>query len=122
MGLIDLHLHTSASDGTDTPSLTVETAERLGLEAVALTDHDTVDGVDEARRAGERLGVETVSGIEVSSDYRDNNIHVLGYFIDPASPALRPVLDWVRIEGAARNRKLVAMLREDGFDITLEEL
>ena len=122
MGLIDLHLHTAASDGTDTPAEAVEKAAALGLEAIALTDHDTVNGVAEAQRAGLRLGVEVVPGIEVSSDYRDNNVHVLGYFIDPASPGLRPVLDWVRDEGVERNKKLVAMLREDGFDISLDEL
>ena len=103
MGLIDLHMHTTASDGTDLPSEAVAKAASLGLEAIALTDHDTAAGVAEASAAGKELGVEVVPGIEVSSDYRDNNIHILGYFIDPEAPALRTVLEWIRTERIARN-------------------
>lgn len=120
--MIDLHLHTTASDGTASPAQTVQTARELGLTAIAVTDHDTVSGVNEALAHGAALGVEVVPGVEVSSDYRDNNIHVLGYFIDPASPALRAVADWVRVERAERNEKVVAMLAADGFAISMEEL
>ena len=122
MDRIDLHLHTAASDGTDAPAELVKKAAALGLRAVSVTDHDTVAGVPEALAAGERLGIEVVSGIEVSSDYRDNNVHILGYFIDPDSPALRPVLDWVKTERRIRNEKIVAMFAADGFDISLEQL
>ena len=122
MGRIDLHIHTAASDGTDTPAEAAEKAAALGLAAIAVTDHDTVSGVAEAMAAGQRLGLEVVPGIEVSSDYRDNNVHVLGYFIDPDSPALGPVLDWVRIERQERNEKLCAMLAADGFDIDIHRL
>ena len=120
--MIDLHLHTMASDGTASPAQTVQTARELGLTAIAVTDHDTVSGVNEALAHGAALGVEVVPGVEVSSDYRDNNIHVLGYFVDPASPALRAVADWVRVERAERNEKVVAMLAADGFAISMEEL
>ena len=120
--MIDLHLHTTASDGTASPAQTVQTARELGLTAIAVTDHDTVSGVNEALATGAALGVEVVPGVEVSSDYRDNNIHVLGYFVDPASPALRAVADWVRVERAERNEKVVAMLAADGFAISMEEL
>ena len=119
---IDLHLHSTASDGVDSPEAIVRQAASLGLPAIALTDHDTVDGVARAAEAGRRLGVEVVPGIEVSSDYRDNNIHVLGYFTDPDAPALRPVLDWVAAERDERNRRLCDMLAADGFDISMEEL
>ena len=122
MGRIDLHIHTTASDGTDLPSEAVAKARSLGLEAIALTDHDTVSGVAEAVSAGRTLGVEVVPGIEVSSDYRDNNIHVLGYFIDPDAPALRAVLDWIRTERVARNEYVVNRLADDGFDISIDEL
>ena len=98
MNCIDLHIHTTASDGTDSPRAAVEKAASLGLAAVSITDHDSVSGVPEAMRTGAELGVEVVPGIEVSSDYRDNNVHILGYFIDPAAPELRPVLDWVKTE------------------------
>ena len=122
MDYIDLHNHTTASDGTDRPAAAVEHAAALRLRAIGITDHDTVSGLPEALAAGERLGVEVVPGIEVSSDYRDNNIHILGYFIDPDSPALKEVLDWVRWERDERNRKITDMFVADGFDMTLEEL
>ncbi len=122
MGLIDLHMHTTASDGTDLPSEAVAKAASLGLEAIALTDHDTAAGVAEASAAGKELGVEVVPGIEVSSDYRDNNIHILGYFIDPEAPALWAVLEWIRTERIARNEYVVNLLADDGFDISVEEL
>ena len=122
MRKIDLHIHTNASDGTDSPAAAVELAGRLGLAAIGITDHDSVAGVPEAVAAGARLGVEVVPGIEVSSDYRDNNVHILGYFVDVQSPALRPVLDWVKNERDQRNRKMAAMFAADGFDISLDIL
>ena len=122
MGNIDLHIHTTASDGTDTPREAVERAAAFGLSAVSITDHDSVSGVPEAARTGAELGVEVVPGIEVSSDYRDNNVHILGYFIDPAAAALRPVLDWVKIERDERNEKIAAMFERDGFDISIAQL
>ena len=112
MNCIDLHIHTTASDGTDPPRAAVEKAASLGLAAVSITDHDSVSGVPEAMRAGAELGVEVVPGIEVSSDYRDNNVHILGYFIDPAAPELRPVLDWVKTERDERNEKIGYKIRE----------
>ena len=122
MRKIDLHIHTNASDGTDSPAAAVELAAGLGLAAIGITDHDSVAGVPEAVAAGARLGVEVVPGIEVSSDYRDNNVHILGYFVDVQSPALRPVLDWVKNERDERNRKIAAMFAADGFDISLDIL
>lgn len=122
MKRIDLHIHTIASDGTDTPRQAVEKAAALGLAAVSVTDHDTAAGVGEAVAAGEALGVEVVPGIEVSTDYRDNNIHILGYFIDPEADALRTVLDWVEIERRERNEKMADMLAGAGFDISMEQL
>ena len=122
MALIDLHIHTTASDGTDAPAVVVEKARDLGLAAIAITDHDTVAGIAPAMEAGARLGVEVVPGIEVSSDYRGNNVHVLGYYIDPDSPGLRPVLEWVAAERKIRNEKMVALLAADGFDISMADL
>jgi len=122
MDYIDLHAHSTASDGTDAPGAIIEKGAAMGLRAMSVTDHDTVSGVAEAMAAGERLGAEVIPGIEVSSDYRDNNIHILGYFVDIRSPALRPVLEWVKTEREERNKKIVAMFAADGFDMTLEEL
>lgn len=122
MAYIDLHNHSTASDGTDSPREIIEKARTLGLAAAAITDHDTVAGVEEALLAGKELGVEVVPGIEVSSNYRDNNVHILGYYIDIHAEALRPVLDWVQIEREKRNEKITAMFLADGFDLSLEEL
>ena len=122
MEYIDLHTHTTASDGADPPARVVGLAAEKGLAAVAVTDHDTAAGVAEAVETGERLGIRVVPGIEVSSDYRDNNIHILGYFLDVDSPALRAVLDWISAERDERNRKMCDMLAADGFDVSMEEL
>ncbi|MCD7845062.1 MAG: PHP domain-containing protein [Oscillospiraceae bacterium] len=121
-GQIDLHIHTTASDGTDTPRQVVELAHSLGLRAIAITDHDGVSGIEEAQAAGAALGVEVIAGIEISADYRGNRAHVLGYFIDPASPALAPAVNWAVNERAARNEKIVGAMAADGFDISLEAL
>jgi hypothetical protein len=120
--LIDLHIHTTASDGTDTPAQAVERAKALGLAAIAITDHDNVDGVAPALAAGQALGLEVIPGIEISADYLGNKAHIVGLFIDPASPALRPALDWAVNERAGRNEKIVAAMAADGFDISLEAL
>jgi 3',5'-nucleoside bisphosphate phosphatase len=122
MSNIDLHIHTTASDGTDSPIEVVRKAASIGLSAISVTDHDSVSGVSEAKEAGRQLGVEVIPGIEVSSDYLTENVHILGYFIDIHSPAMRPVLDWVKNERVERNEKVAAMLRRDGFDITIDEL
>lgn len=121
-GKIDLHIHTTASDGTYTPRRAVELARALGLAAIAVTDHDTVSGVPEAMATGEALGVEIVPGIEVSAGYDGRSVHILGLFIDPGSPALRPVLEWAVNERNARNAKIIAAMNADGFDISPEAL
>lgn len=120
--IIDLHIHTTASDGTDSPAQAVAKAGALGLAAIAVTDHDSVGGVAEAQEAGQALGVEVVAGIEISADYRGNKAHILGYFIDPAARALRPALDWAVNERADRNREIVGAMAADGFDISLAAL
>ncbi|MCD7749070.1 MAG: PHP domain-containing protein [Oscillospiraceae bacterium] len=121
-GRLDMHIHTTASDGTDSPREVVELAHSLGVEAIAITDHDSVAGVAEAQAAGAELGVEVVAGIEISADYLGNRAHVLGYFIDPDSPALAPAVNWAVNERDARNVKIVGAMQADGFDISLDAL
>lgn len=121
-GQIDLHIHTTASDGTDSPRQVVELAASLGLRAIAITDHDSVSGIAPAQKAGQALGVEVVPGIEISADYKGNRAHILGFFIDPESPALGPVVNWAVNERDSRNEKIVAAMAADGFDISLEGL
>lgn len=89
---IDLHLHTTYSDGRLTPSQLVHEAARLGLRAIAITDHDVVGGISEATEAGRRLGIEVVPGIELTCDWQGRTAHLLGYFFNPTSPQLLAAL------------------------------
>ncbi len=121
MKRIDLHIHTTASDGTLTPGELVREAARLGLAAVAITDHDTAAGYLAAAAEGEKYGLEVVPGIEISTKFRAA-VHILGYCIDVASPALEEVLDWMHRDREERNVKLCAMLRADGVDVDIERM
>lgn len=121
MKKIDLHVHTTASDGTCTPEETVALALKQGLSAIAITDHDTVSGFPAARAAGERLGIQVVPGIEISTKY-GGAVHILGYFIDPLSPKLRPVLDWVVQDRDSRNRKMAELMASDGLPVSYEQM
>lgn len=120
--LIDLHNHTTASDGTLAPRRTVELARELGLAAVAVTDHDTTAGLAEACAAGQALGVEVVPGVELAADYGGKEVHVLGYFIDPAAPALTAALADAIRQRDARNERIVRAMEADGLPISMEKL
>lgn len=119
---VDLHAHSSASDGTLSPRELVALAKERNLHAIALTDHDTVAGVTEALAAGAELGVEVLPGIEISANYADTGAHILGYLVDPASPALQEVIDWFIAERETRNQAIVDKLAADGFPISIPEL
>ncbi|MBR3473971.1 MAG: PHP domain-containing protein [Oscillospiraceae bacterium] len=118
---IDLHIHTTASDGTVSPAAVVRCAKELGLSAVAITDHDTVSGCAEAAAAGQELGLEVVPGVELSSRY-GKTIHILGYFVRTNSPALTRVLSGVVAERDARNRKMAALMAADGIPIDYDQM
>lgn len=119
MRKIDLHVHTACSDGTVTPAELVRLAKEAGLSAVAITDHDTEAGVREAEEAGRRLGIEVVPGIEISTKHLVA-VHILGYYIDVAAPALREVLDFVIQDRDTRNRRLAEMMAADGLPVSYE--
>jgi hypothetical protein len=118
---IDLHLHSTASDGTCTPAQLVELAAAQGMKAVAITDHDTVSGYPELHAAGERLGIETVPGIEISTKY-GVAVHILGYYIDPHSPDLEPVLNWMVHDRDLRNEKMCALMAADGLPVSYADM
>ena len=123
MKYCDLHVHTTTSDGSETPTDVVIRAKNLGVSAIAITDHDTCEGVPEALKAGQEHGIEVIPGIEVSVDYLGvYGIHVLGYFVDPASDAFARLLDWVITERKRRNRLIADAMHADGIPIYLEEL
>ncbi|MDD4889197.1 MAG: PHP domain-containing protein [Phycisphaerae bacterium] len=124
MSLIDLHTHSTASDGVDCPAALVARAAERKLRAIALTDHDTVAGLAEAQGEADRIGVEFVPGIEISAALpgRPGELHVLGYFIDPMSNALGRMNEMLLAVRAERNEKLIARLAELKMPITMEEL
>src|SRR6478736_10306447 len=93
---IDLHTHSNVSDGTDAPSDLVAKAKDAGLDVVALTDHDTFDGLDEAVAAGVRLGVEVIRGIELSTRFGGQSVHLLAYGPDERHPALNAEMQRIR--------------------------
>ncbi|MBQ5977528.1 MAG: PHP domain-containing protein [Oscillospiraceae bacterium] len=118
---IDLHVHTTASDGTFTPTEAVKLAAETGLRAMAVTDHDNMRGCAEAARAGEAYGVEIVPGIEISTKFRQS-VHILGYYVDPDAPAMRETLDWVVQDRDNRNKKMADLMSADGLPVSYEQM
>ena len=122
MKLIDLHIHSTASDGSLTPTEVVNRANDLGLTAMALTDHDTVTGIDEALEAAKDLDMEVIPGIEVSCIYKGKEIHILGLYIDHKDPKLLSFLKEASRKRYDRNMEMLAAFNKDGFEITEEDL
>jgi predicted metal-dependent phosphoesterase TrpH len=120
--MIDLHTHSAVSDGTDTPTELVAHAAAAGLTVVALTDHDTFDGLDEARAAGERLGVEVLPGMELSCSRQHQSVHLLAYGADPADAALAEEMELVRDGRSGRLRPVLAKLAALGVPVSEEEV
>lgn len=118
--MIDLHIHSTASDGSLTPAEVVRHAKEAGLEAIALTDHDTTDGLDEALAEGRRIGLEIVPGIEFSVK-SDTETHILGYDIDYKQDFFIEALQNIRRVRRERNRETEVLLRNHGFYVTYEE-
>ena len=120
--MIDLHTHSTASDGTFSPAELVRAAGQLNLEALALTDHDTVAGITEFLTAGATSTVQTIPGVELSCSWYGGTMHILGLFIDPENPGLIRLLEKVQITRRERNRIILEKLRENGIPITLEQV
>lgn len=121
-GPVDLHAHSTASDGSLPPREVVRLAHAAGLAALALTDHDTTAGLPDALDEGRRLGIEVIPGIELSAAHRHGELHLLGYFIDPASEALREALARTLRYRARRNALIVERLNDLGCALTLAEV
>ena len=122
MKLIDLHVHSTAADGSLTPTEVVTRAAGLGLTAMALTDHATVSGIDEALKAAKDLDMEVIPGIEVSCIYKEKEIHILGLYIDHTNPELLSFLKEASRKRYDRNMEMLAAFNKDGFEITVEDL
>lgn len=122
MKSIDLHVHSTVSDGTLTPEEIALYAQSKGLSAIALTDHDTISGIDACQQKGLEVGVIVVPGIELSADYYGKEVHVLGYYIDHHSPVLIKKLDALVKARQKRNKVMLEKLADAGCPITWEEL
>ncbi|WP_459936274.1 PHP domain-containing protein [Desulfonatronum parangueonense] len=119
---IDLHTHSNASDGTLTPTELIQAAVAAGLEAIALTDHDTTGGLDEASRAAENLGIEFIPGCELSVVSPHGNMHILGYWIPSGRSALSDSLQYLRDRRHERNHLIMAKLNALDMEIAYEEV
>jgi len=122
MGYVDLHLHTTASDGVMTPSEIVRYAKARGLQAIAITDHDTIGGVREALSEGEKIDFEVIPGIEISAEHFPGSMHLLGYYFNMDNPLLTERLRYLQKARAERNPKIVEKLNLLGVKITYEEV
>lgn len=124
MNYIDLHTHTNASDGTCTPSEVVNLAQQAGLKAVAVTDHDTVAGIDEALETAGSLeyAIQVIPGTELSVAYLDRDIHIVGLFINHHNSAFQDMTELLIRRRKERNQEMIRRLQRDGIPITLEEL
>ena len=120
--MIDLHLHTTASDGTCTPAELVDRVRAAGIRTFAVADHDTVASVGEARRLGAEAGLECVSGIEITAVYNGKDVHVLGYYVDERSPTLLAFLEGSRADRLRRARIMCEKLAELGAPIDFDDL
>lgn len=122
MPFIDLHTHSQASDGTDSPAQLVRNAAAAGLAAVALTDHDTLSGLDEAATAASASGIEFIRGCELSTRTEHGEMHILGLWLPPEAEALERRLADVRHKRDQRNARILDRLADLGIRISMDEL
>jgi hypothetical protein len=120
--IIDLHTHTTFSDGTKTPTELVKYAAVKGLSAVAVTDHDCMDGLEEAEACGKQVGVEVVPGIEISAEYENDEVHIVGLFVDRNNEELKKILKDTREKRIHRNKLVVEKINALGIPLTYEEV
>lgn len=122
MSRLDLHLHTTHSDGSCTPTEVVSLAHQAGVTTLAITDHDIMTGVAEAIMAAEPCGIEVIPGVEISSIIGQSELHILGYFLDWQDPVLNERFTTLRESRHRRNPQIVERLQALGIDITYDEV
>ena len=122
MSRLDLHLHSTHSDGSSTPTEVIRLAHRAGVTALAITDHDITTGIAEATAAGSELGIEVIPGVEISSILNDSELHILGYFVDPQDAELNKRLATLRESRHHRNPQIIERLQALGIELTYEEV
>lgn len=119
---VDLHMHTTASDGLYSPTELMHRVKEAGLRAIALTDHDTTEGIEEAARTAQSLGIEFIPGIEINTDVSGGEVHVLGYFIDYQQSAFQKTIKVLRDARVRRGERMVELLNEEGVHIRWERV
>ena len=120
--LIDLHTHSTASDGLYSPAELVRLAAQAGLRVLALTDHDSTDGLAEGAQEAGSQGIELIPGIEINTDAREGEVHVLGYFMQYEQPAFQSILQTLRDARVLRGQRMVERLNEQGVDISWQRV
>jgi hypothetical protein len=122
MNEVDLHTHTTASDGTHTPQQLVSRAARLAVKVIAITDHDSTAGVAEAQATGAKLDVEVIAGVEINTDVPGAEVHILGYFVDPGHAELNDELARIREGRIGRARTMAERLTAMGAPVRFERI
>lgn len=122
MEMIDLHVHSTASDGSLTPSEVADEAIRMHVAAIALTDHDTIDGINEIIEYTKDKPLEVIPGIELSCYYKNREIHILGFYPDYENEGLAKELASLKEAREGRNKQMVARMQADNIPITMEKL
>ncbi len=122
MNRLDLHLHTTHSDGSCTPTDVIERAHHAGVTVLAITDHDIMTGVPEAIAVGQQHGIEVIPGLEISSSFGESELHILGYFLDWQDEELNGRLTTLRESRHRRNPKIIERLQGLGINVTYDEI
>jgi predicted metal-dependent phosphoesterase TrpH len=118
----DLHTHTIYSDGYFTPEKLIKKAQTHGIDTISITDHDSTNGIEEAGLYASKYGIEIIPGVEISTDIRDTEVHILGYFIDPKNKELEHYLHFFRDERHKRAIRIVKKLNLLGLNILMEDV
>ncbi|MBN2403014.1 MAG: PHP domain-containing protein [Spirochaetes bacterium] len=119
---IDLHVHTKASDGIYTPKEIIDYAIANGISSLAITDHDTVDGLAEAMDYANKIGFELIPGVEFGLEYKAGSFHLLGLYVDYGNPALIEATEFLKKSRMIRLVKMVELLNNEGYNISLKEV
>jgi len=118
----DLHMHTFYSDGYNSPERLIEKANSQGIKILSITDHDSVNAISEAKEYAKKFGIEVIPGVEISTDIRDTEVHILGYFVDPDNKDLEHYLNFFREERYKRAIRMVNKLNILGLQITIDDV
>ena len=121
-GKVDLHIHTNHSDGFYSPEEVVLKAKENELETISITDHDNLSGINDAIKKGNEIGIEVIPGLEISSDIKDREIHILGYFIQTDSQELERYLNFFRVERLKRANRIVNKLNLLGISLSIDDV